>query len=218
MSVIKATFGKVITAVSKTAPYKYFVRHVLPKMQWRKKRYSKSYMNFKYLQLVQELNVHFKDVRYAPGVVISTRDSSRVSGLVVPTDLDHTALISCWDEKESDFKIVQALADGVVETYLQDLLVDCEGFVAHVGAKWGYDYRLHMVEIARSFIGKPYDSEFQFGVEALYCSEIVYLADKEKIVKYDTSDLAGIGTKYISPKGITEGVGMLKLFDSEIEL
>lgn len=213
----KTIARKTLLWATQTDAYKYFLKNILPKMQFRKKKYSKEFLHFKHLQLVTALNERFRDIRYAQGVVISTRDSSKISGLLVPTDLDHTAIISHWNEKESDFEIIQALGEGVVTSLLRELCTSCEGFVAHIGEDWDYDYTKLMVEKAKTFIGKPYDGSFQFGIEALYCSEIVYLADFEKRVRYDTSDFAGIGQQYISPKGITEGVGMIKLFDTEIE-
>ena len=213
---LKNLYRSAVRWAVRTPAYKYVLNKVLPKWQWRKKKYTPEAMHWQYLCLIRTLNEYFRDVRYANGVVISTRDSSKVTGLIIPSDLDHSAIIERWSEQLQDFSIIHAVADGVQRGTLKELCTSCEGFVAHVGEDWDYDYRVSMVDRAVQMLGKPYDGSFKFGVEELYCSEIIYLADFDKRCKYDTQDLAGLGQEYISPKGITEAVGMTKIFDNEV--
>ena len=53
--------------------------------------------------------------------------------------------------------------------------------------------------------GASYDIQFEFGIEALYCSELIYHADEERRLDVDLSDVANLGRKYLSPTGLFNG-------------
>jgi hypothetical protein len=67
---------------------------------------------------------------------------------------------------------------------------------------WDPEYILKVIEKCKTFEGCLYDNEFEFGVKALYCSELVYQSDFEKRLQVNLEDLAGIGRPYISPYGL----------------
>ncbi len=71
-----------------------------------------------------------------------------------------------------------------------------------------------------------YDVQFTLGVEALYCSELVYQADRlasEKnglespVLNADLTDSKGLGTKYISPDGLLFASNVICDWDSSGE-
>lgn len=188
-------------------PYNKFAKDILPKIYLAKKNNITKEQAKIYLNEVLRLG-------FVEGVVISSRDPHKLSGVLVPTDLDHSALLVGYDYALEDIKVVEAVGSGVREITLTEFMTECESFTIHGGLTWDQKYRSNMAAISRTFIGKPYDRSFKFGIEALYCSELTMMCDFEKRCLYDFSDLAGIGQDYISPKGVVEAVGMIKYYDS----
>lgn len=76
-----------------------------------------------------------------------------------------------------------------------------------------------------------YDTQFKFekmytpvedSLEFLYCSELIYAADKnaslgEGRIKADTSDFMGLGREYISPDGLLTAENVICVWDSKVE-
>ena len=76
------------------------------------------------------------------------------------------------------------------------------------------EYITRMIKKALSFSKAKYDSSFDLGIKALYCSELIYQADIEKRLKISLEDLAGIGQPYISPTGLYKSKNCSVVFDS----
>ena len=58
------------------------------------------------------------------------------------------------------------------------------------------------IEKCKSLDGADYDTSFSLGIEALYCSELVYESYENNVLGVDISDLLGMGKPYISPSGL----------------
>lgn len=198
--------------------FNQFVQYILPKIFWRKPKFpDKQMVEQIHSRMINVFQLRFRAPENYKGIIISSRDPSKVTGLLIPTDIDHSAVIVGYFTELRDFGVIEAVASGVRLVSLRDFIRTSEAVTCHVGEGWDNYYRRMVTITALLFRGKPYDRKFKFGAESLYCSEISYECDVEKRCKYNLDDFAGIGREYISPKGITEAVGMVKIFDSEIE-
>lgn len=78
--------------------------------------------------------------------------------------------------------------------------------------KW---YAKQFAKNAMRFQDKRYDAKFTLGVEALYCSELLFQSDDEHRMGADTSDLVSLGTPYLSPDGVYQAKGLQVIFEWE---
>lgn len=90
----------------------------------------------------------------------------------------------------------------------------------------GEDYLVEVIAAAHSLSKAKYDVEFLLGVEALYCSELIYMADQiaaHKLgelprLKVDLTDLVGLGRPYLSPDGLLFADNIHCIWDSDYEV
>lgn len=203
---MKSIKSKLILFLFETRLYNWFVKNILPHIYLRKKNNLDA--NRIYLGIDKALSEYLnQSVKSARGIVIGSRDPSKLSGKLIPGDVDHVGILDCG-------YVIEAVAEGVVKTTLEEFISRSEGVILCYGYKWDKEYRNNIANIANTFIGIGYDRKFKFGTEALYCSELVFESDIEGRCSYDSSDLAGIGRDYISPIGIVEAVGMTRIYDS----
>jgi len=60
------------------------------------------------------------------------------------------------------------------------------------------DYQKQEIHIIRGLEGVPYDDQFAFGPEAVYCFELCVIGDIENRIEYQPSHLVGTKRMYIS--------------------
>ena len=72
-----------------------------------------------------------------------------------------------------------------------------------------------VVEECKKYENLPYDVGFVLGIQALYCSELIFQSDFEHRAKFDLDDLKGLGQKYVSPTGLTKASNVKCLYDSQ---
>lgn len=77
------------------------------------------------------------------------------------------------------------------------------------------DYGQAIADKAMQFADRRYDTNFELGVEALYCSELCYQSDFEHRMGADLTDLVGMGRPYISPEGIYSAKNLEVVFEWE---
>ena len=149
-----------------------------------------------------------------PGHIILSRDKKKLTTLLIPGEFPHASFCISknknWEVSEmthhdytkSTFPDICFQADRVV-------IIECEDFDPHYIAK--------MVEKCKSFADTKYDVQFQLGVEALFCSEMVYESDFEKRLDVSLEDIAGLGTPYISPTGLYRAKNVKVIYDTDWE-
>ena len=72
------------------------------------------------------------------------------------------------------------------------------------------------IEKCKSLDGAKYDLEFDLGIEALYCSELVYQSYENNFLKADLDDFVGLGRPYISPVGLYHADNLEVIVDSDL--
>lgn len=176
------------------------------------------------------------------GMMIGTIDYSKLTGIIIPKVtggiLSHAAL--CVSKRDSDIpdidypKINPEPGQGngleVVEmTHLHftfsdffDICHESERVIIFACEDWDEVYTERLVNASLSFRIADYDGEMTLGVGALYCSELIYQADRiagngKGRLQCDLSDLMGLGREYISPDGLLTSKNVIVIWDSKGE-
>lgn len=98
-----------------------------------------------------------------------------------------------------------------------DICKEAERVIIFRCVDYDEEYIRRMTAEILSLRYKTYDSAFSLGVEALYCSELIYQADLNAggRLKCSLGDLAGLGRPYISPDGLLASKNVVVIWDSE---
>jgi len=137
-----------------------------------------------------------------PGDVILSKSKFHLTNVIIKGKFSHAGLVvkkgKIAEMKANDFDVV-----------------DIDSFTKHATRfallrlkDWDHKYSREMVDRCMSFASAKYDKFFTLGVDALYCSELVYESDFDRRIKADLSDLVGMGQPYISPTGLYEAEGL----------
>ena len=114
-----------------------------------------------------------------PGDVLLGRTFGELTNLFIPGKYKHAALFACG---VSDYPYaIEAIGTGVQKSDLIDFMLKRD--IVGIYRMKGIDYKqsVDIVELAKKYIGFPYDYEFRSDNKAFYCSEFVYSCYKETI-------------------------------------
>jgi hypothetical protein len=178
--------------------YKFFVRRVLPKLRFTNNYTRLDGLEFKEMyRLMQE------------GDIVFSIDRKKGSAAIIGGEWSHAAI--CIAKNESGIEIAEMVGTGYREVTFFDFCKEADEVAVKRCIDWDPDYIKVVIEEARSHNKAPYDVQFLFEnyagkgsgkVEALYCSEHVYISDVKRILDVDLTDLMGIGHMYLSPTGL----------------
>lgn len=113
-------------------------------------------------------------------------------------------------------EVLEMTSHDFTESHFYDICAESSRVCIIECVDFSDGYIIQMIEKAKSFKGAKYDAEFDLGIEALYCSELIYQADFKRLLQLDLSDLLGMGRQYISPQGLYEAKNARVLWDSEM--
>lgn len=186
----------------KTSLYSWFLKKILP------------YIRFStyYTKIRGEL-YHAGYELLKPGHIIVTTDDRKLSSMVIPGYWSHAAL--CIGKYPDNAEICEMTHTDFTESYFFDLCKEADHVMILECVNFSDGYIQKMIEKCLSFKGAKYDVEFTLGVEALYCSELIYQSDYLHLLELDLSDLAGLGRPYISPDGLTKARNVKVIWDSK---
>lgn len=195
---------KLIIWLMKTKLYKWIVLKLIPKL--------------KYPTIHTKLNGQTYNLFYEilkPGDVLLSKNKWSMSSLLVPGDFSHAAFCVSKDGKN---EIIEAVAQGVRTVTFYDFYKDCSdiAILRGSGELFTPGYIARMCHKAIYFYNNRtgYDYMFEFGVDALYCSELIAHIDFDQKFGFSYMDLAGLGRYYISPTGILHGKNIEVIVDS----
>lgn len=199
---------KLIRWFMTTACYKWLLKKIIPYI--RLTTYYTSMTGDKYLEA---------SLLVKPGHIILTNDRRKLTSLLIPGEFSHAALfVRSLDRQfrlfSEVFEAVEMTHEDYHHTYLFDLFKESDRVVIIDCIDWDLPYKAKVIEKALSFDEAEYDTAFTLGVEALYCSELIYQADFERRLKVDLTDIAGLGQPYISPDGLLAASNVKVIFDS----
>jgi Mg2+ and Co2+ transporter CorA len=190
----------VIKAIMRSPPFKHVVKNVLPSI-----RFSTRY------GIINGVQYHEAYERLRPGDIIFHKDTTKLNSLIVPGEFSHTALCIGKDGRR---ELAEMVAVGYHETTFFDELRAATRIGIGRCSDWDSEYTKKVIQRCRSFSGINYDSLFELGIEALYCSELVYQADFERRLEVSLDDLLGMGQQYISPDGLWNAPNLEVVWDS----
>jgi len=189
------------------------------------KIFQSAFFSFLILRVIPYIrfNVYYTDFRgwkykrgYAllkPGDIILTKDKWKLTALLIPGDFSHAALCVNKSSK-SEFEIAEMTHTNFTKSTFYDLCRESTRVKIIRCKDWDQDYIKKVIKQCKSFEGVPYDTCFDLGIKALYCSELVVQSDPEKRLKVNYQDVVGIGTTYISPHGLSKAENVEIIWDS----
>lgn len=183
----------------RSKPYRFILKYVVPPLEVFKAP-GPSYLP------KQDIRT-----RMQPGDILLSKARFRLTNLLIGGSFSHAAIVVGKD------RIAEMTANNFD---IVDVNHFCSGAtrVALLRIKDATpEYRNQMAMNALAFAGAEYDTDFELGVKALYCSELCYQADNEKKMQADLIDLVGMGRPYISPSGIYEALGLEVIVEWEDE-
>lgn len=175
-----------------------------------------------------------------PGCILLTVDRRKLTSVLIPGTMSHAALCVFKRPPHDALMGVDAyeVAEMTHENYTRsdffDICKEADRVVILQCLDWDDDYVARVIDACLGFKDAKYDVEFELGVKSLYCSELVYEADKtadywarggddatfDTDQKYgrlqvDLSDVAGLGRPYISPDGLLFAKNVRCVWDSD---
>jgi len=187
-----------IRFIYKRAIYKYFVKNILPYMRFTNKYARLDGLEFKELYRLLEV-----------GDILFSIDRRKGSAAIIGGDWSHAAL--CVQKDETGIEVVEMVGTGYREVTFFDFCKEADEVAIKRCIDWDKEYIARVVQEARSHKNAPYDVEFLFknyagnksgSIEALYCSEHVFISDVDRRLDVDLTDLLGVGHLYLSPTGL----------------
>lgn len=200
-------------------PYKWFLKDVLPfirfSTQLNKLRGSNYHEGYKLLR---------------PGQIIACVDENKATAKLIPGLTSHAAI--CINKRSDQTTRVEVQNEIAEMTHTDftysdffDICKESSRVFLLECLDWDEPYKNEVIDATLALHGSKYDSEFKLGVEALYCSELIYMADQiashryqGRSLKVDLSDLVGLGRPYLSPDGLLFAENIKCVWDSENEV
>jgi hypothetical protein len=191
---------KVLLWVMQTRLYAYLMLKVIPYIRFT--LYYTSLRGYKY---------HAGYRKLAPGDFMVAVDKKKLTSKLVPGIWTHASFCV---SKDGVFEIAEMTHENYTKSCFFDICKESDR-VAIYRPNVDEAYRQAMIEKCKSYHDAVYDIEFDLGIKALYCSELVYQSDFEHRCGFDLTDIHGLGREYISPDGLTEGTQVTKIWDSD---
>lgn len=149
------------------------------------------------------------------GDIILTRDNKKLTTLLIGGDFTHAALcIALNYYNNPGWEVSEMTHENYTKSFFFDICKEADRVVILRCHDWDLEYLKKVIEQCISLQSAQYDIEFELGVKALYCSELVYQSDFEKRLKVDLTDIAGLGRPYLSPTGIYKAKNIDLVWDS----
>lgn len=184
--------------------YKYLLIKVIPFI-----RFSLYYTKLKGFQYIDGYKY------LSPGDILLTVDYKKLTHYLIPGEFSHAALcVGIGNEIDPKFEIAEMTHENYTKSFFFDLCKEADRVVILRCNDWDNDYKKLVIQKCLSFENAVYDLEFDLGVKALYCSELVYQSDIEHRLQVDLTDLEGLGRPYISPTGLYQAKNIKVIWDS----
>lgn len=191
---------KILLWIMSTKVYKFFLKYVIPNVTF----FTATGPTYFFKQRVRD--------NMKKGDVLLSKSAGHLTNVLIGGRYSHAAIVV---DKN---KIAEMTANGFdvvdVDKFCKQSTRICLLRLKSYDAEYGET----MAQTAMGFSNASYDLDFTLGVEALYCSELVYQADVERRISADLTDLAGLGRPYISPIGLYNAQGLQIIYEWEDKL
>jgi len=206
MKCLKALYPgirKILLKIYQSTLYSYLMLHIIPYIRFT--LYYTSFKGWKYHRGYKILQ---------PGDFILSTDKWKLTSLLIPGEWSHASLCV---SKDKEFEVAEMTHTNFTKSTFFDICKESTRVAIYRCDDWDTDYIQNVIKTCLSFENTEYDVSFEYGVKALYCSELVISSDPEKRLNYNDEDLMNIGRPYISPTGLSKSTNSTKMWDSNNE-
>ena len=184
-----------------TKVYTWLVKSVIPFI--RLSTYYTSMRGWKYHKVYAAIK---------PGHIVLTTDKKKLTTFLIPGEFAHACVCV---SKDKLFEIAEMTHLDYTKSTVSDVCYEADRIVVLKCSKFDRKYTREYIRKIKSFEGVPYDDQFELGVKALSCSELVWAADTEERLGASLEDIAGLGRDYISPTGIYNAKNVEVVIDTD---
>ena len=149
-----------------------------------------------------------------PGDILLTIDHHKLTTILVPGLFSHAAMCVA---KGDEWEVSEMTNTDYTYSCFFDICKESDRVVIMRCKDFDEEYTKKVVNKCKSFKGTKYDVEFNLGIKALYCSELIYHSDFEHRLHVSLEDIASIGREYISPTGLFKAKNVDVVWDSDTE-
>ena len=183
----------------RTKIYNHTLKHIIPYIRFSMyypsingKQYSRLYMALRH------------------GDVILTTDKKKLTTMLIPGEFAHAAMCVA---KGTDWEISEMTHNDYDKTTFFDICRMSDRVVI-LRPQLEQHVIERAIEKCLSLEGAEYDNAFSLGIEALYCSELIYESFEGNSIEVNVDDLMGLGKPYISPGGLYHAKKLKIVIDS----
>ena len=209
---MKAKYRKLLAWLMGTDIYAYLLKHIIP------------YIRFSmYYTKIRGHKYHALYDRLEPGDVILSSDNRKLTTLLIPGEFSHASMCV------SVSKPVENYSRGILDTWevsemthhdytksaFFDICKESDRVVIMRYTEPNAEVISSAIARCKSFSYAEYDVEFDLGVKALYCSELIYQSYEDNALGANLDDLVGLGREYISPTGLYKAKHLVVVIDSD---
>jgi len=184
-----------------TRVYAWLVKSVIPYIRFT--TYYTSMRGKKYHKVYDAIE---------PADIILTVDKRKLTTMLIPGEFAHAA--ACVS-KDKEFEVAEMTHTDYTKSTVADLCFEADRVVVLRCTKFSHDYKNKFIKNIMSFEGVPYDDQFELGIKALSCSELVWAGDEEERLGASLEDIAGLGRPYISPTGLYKAKNVEVIIDTK---
>lgn len=150
-----------------------------------------------------------------PGDIILTVDSKKLTSLLISriTGQEGFCHAAFCVSKNGVFEVAEMTHTNFTKSCFFDICKESTRVCILRCPDFDDKYIQRMIDRTPLFEHVSYDVLFSFGVESLYCSELVYEYDFDRRLKVDISPLIG-NQPYISPMGLYQAKNVQIVWDS----
>ena len=146
-----------------------------------------------------------------PGDVILTIDKKKLTTMLIPGEFSHAGMVI---SKNGEWETSEMTHNNYDKTCIFDMVKMSDRIVV-MRPQLPLSVITKAIEKCKSLEGADYDTSFSLGVEALYCSELVYESYENNILGVNIDDLLGLGKPYISPSGLYTAKNLIVVLDTD---
>jgi predicted nuclease of restriction endonuclease-like RecB superfamily len=117
--------------------------------------------------------------------------------------------------KDEIWEVSEMTHDHYVKSTFFDLCRESDRVIILECKDWDEEYSNKVIQKCKDLSSAKYDTQFNLGVEALYCSELIYQSDFERRLDIQLDDLIGLNKPYISPDGLLAAKNCTVIWDSD---
>lgn len=181
--------------------YAWLVKKVIPYIRFT--TYYTSMRGWKYHKVYDIIE---------PGDIILTIDKKKLTTKLIPGEWAHAAVCV---SKDKEFEVAEMTHTDYTKSTVSDVCYEADRVLVLRCPAFKKIYTKKFIKKVRSFEGVPYDDQFELGIKALSCSELVWAGDFERRLDVSLEDIAGLGRQYISPTGIANAKNVEIVIDTK---